>query len=170
VNVSNSKPCRNYNDGQMFLDMKLENKLNENDCIAFDGGYYYYIKKSIDNCDRKGNDKINLNNFMFPIRKSKNIDLNDNELLYNETFGSFRSKIESYLKIYNVQIKLSLLLLNIQKFCQLYNIPNKPNHLLWVNENFDYPNPNRNNNINSIIYEFDILRITDMTNQQDAFI
>ncbi|KAI9488014.1 hypothetical protein BDB00DRAFT_734950, partial [Zychaea mexicana] len=108
--------------------------LNENDCIAFDGGYYYYIKKSIDNCDRKGNDKINLNNFMFPIRKSKNIDLNDNELLYNETFGSFRN-----LKIYNVQIKLSLLLLNIQKFCQLYNIPNKPNHLLWVNENFDYP-------------------------------
>ncbi|KAI9488012.1 hypothetical protein BDB00DRAFT_773316 [Zychaea mexicana] len=150
VNVSNSKPCRNYNDGQMFLDMKLENKLNENDCIAFDGGYYYYIKKSIDNCDRKGNDKINLNNFMF----------NNNE-----------STIKVYrFKIYNVQIKLSLLLLNIQKFCQLYNIPNKPNHLLWVNENFDYPNPNRNNNINSIIYEFDILRITDMTNQQDAFI
>ncbi|KAI9494666.1 hypothetical protein BDB00DRAFT_761503, partial [Zychaea mexicana] len=111
-----------------------------------------YSEKFIENCDRKGNDKINLNNFMFPIRKSKNIDLNDNELLYNETFGSFRSKIESCfgflgnkfkrfnnnestikvtdLKIYKVQLKLSLLLLNIQKFCQLYNIPNKPNHLL----------------------------------------
>lgn len=95
IYVSDSKPCRVYNDGQMFLDMKLENKLNENDCIAFDGGYYYYIEKFIEDCDRKGNDKINLNNFMFPIRKNKNVELNDNEILYNQTFGSFRSKIES---------------------------------------------------------------------------
>ena len=63
-----------------------------------------------------------------------------------------------------------MLLLNIKKFCELYNIPAKPNHLLWINDNFDYPNPNKNNNINNIIYEFDILRITDMTNQQDEFI
>ncbi|KAI9484329.1 hypothetical protein BDB00DRAFT_751307, partial [Zychaea mexicana] len=37
--------------------VNLENKLNENDCIAFDGGYYYYIEKFIENCDRKRNDK-----------------------------------------------------------------------------------------------------------------
>lgn len=93
--VSDSKPCKNYNDGQMFLDMKLETILNENDCIAFDGGYYYYIEKFIENCDRKGNDKISIKNFIFPIRKNRNVDLNDSEILYNETFGSFRSKIES---------------------------------------------------------------------------
>ncbi|KAI8882850.1 hypothetical protein K501DRAFT_185693, partial [Backusella circina FSU 941] len=69
IYVSESKPCRNYNDGQMFLDMKLENKLNEHDFLAFDGGYYYYFEKFIENCDKKGNDKINTNNFMFPNRK-----------------------------------------------------------------------------------------------------
>ncbi|ORE00703.1 hypothetical protein BCV72DRAFT_218642, partial [Rhizopus microsporus var. microsporus] len=138
-----------------------KNKLNENDCIAFDGGYYYYIEKFIENCEKKGNDKININNFMFPIRKTKNIELNDKEKLYNETFGSFRSKIESCfgylgnkfkrfnnnegsvkvtdLKIYNLQLKLSLLLINIGKFCNYYNVEVKPNHILWINENFDYP-------------------------------
>ncbi|KAI7851374.1 hypothetical protein BDC45DRAFT_419889, partial [Circinella umbellata] len=28
-----------------------KNKLNENDCLAFDGGYYYYFEKFIENCD-----------------------------------------------------------------------------------------------------------------------
>ena len=46
IYVSESKPCKNFNDGQMFLNMKLENKLNEYDCLAFDGGYYYYIDKN----------------------------------------------------------------------------------------------------------------------------
>jgi hypothetical protein len=95
IYVSESKPCKNYNDGQMFLNMKLENKFNENDCIVFDGGYYYYIEKFKENCENKGNDKVNRNNFMFPIRKAKNIDSKDEEILYNETLGSFRSKIES---------------------------------------------------------------------------
>ncbi|KAI9467655.1 hypothetical protein BDB00DRAFT_748534, partial [Zychaea mexicana] len=26
-------------------------KINENDCIAFDSGYYYYIKKFVETCD-----------------------------------------------------------------------------------------------------------------------
>ncbi|KAI9488184.1 hypothetical protein BDB00DRAFT_744914, partial [Zychaea mexicana] len=144
--------------------MKLENKLSDYECIAFDGGYYYYIEKFIENCERKGNDKINRNNFMYLIRKEINIDLTDDEILYNETFGSFRSKIESCfgqlgnkfkrfnnnekttritdIKVYNLQLKLALLLLNIQKFCNVHNIPVKPNHMLWANNNFNYPNPN----------------------------
>ncbi|KAI9243761.1 hypothetical protein EDC94DRAFT_488879, partial [Helicostylum pulchrum] len=131
------------------------------DCLAFDGGYYYYIDKFLENCDKKGNDKINNSNFMFPIRKKINEDLTEDEILYNETFGSFRSKIEGCfghlrnkfkrynnnegsckitdIKLYNIQLKLSLLLLNIQRFCSLYSIPLKPNHLLWANDNFNYP-------------------------------
>lgn len=161
--VSDSKPCSSYNDVQMFLGMKLENKLSEYDCIAFDGGYYYYVDKFVENCDRKGNDKINHNNFMFPIRKQPNIDLTENGRLYNNTCGSFRSQIESCfgklgnkfkrfdnnkssskvtdIKVYNVQLKLSLILLNIQNFCSLYNIPVQALHALWANENFNYPNP-----------------------------
>ncbi|KAI7849443.1 hypothetical protein BDC45DRAFT_427087, partial [Circinella umbellata] len=110
-------------------------------------------------------------NFMFPIRKNKNEELTDDEILYNETFGSFRSKIENYfgilgnkfkrfnnnernckitdIKTYNIQLKLVLLLLNIKKFVDIYNIPIKPNHILWSNENFNYPNPNKE--INNII-------------------
>ncbi|KAG2214742.1 hypothetical protein INT45_013602 [Circinella minor] len=51
--VSESKSCKNYNNGKMFLDMKLENKLSDYECIAFDGGYYYYTEKFIENCERK---------------------------------------------------------------------------------------------------------------------
>ncbi|KAI9243383.1 hypothetical protein EDC94DRAFT_531469 [Helicostylum pulchrum] len=171
--------------------MKLENKLNEYDCLAFDGGYYYYIDKFLENCDKKGNDKINNSNFMFPIRKKINEDLTEDEILYNETFGSFRSKIEGCfghlenkfkrynnnegsckitdIKLYNIQLKLSLLLLNIQRFCSLYSIPLKPNHLLWANDNFNYPNP-KNNLIDNIIYKFDILKLTEMSNRQSEFI
>jgi hypothetical protein len=191
IYVSESKPCKNFNDGQMFLNMKLENKLNEYDCLAFDGGYYYYIDKFLENCDKKGNDKINNSNFMFPIRKKINEDLTEDEILYNETFGSFRSKIEGCfghlgnkfkrynnnegsckitdIKLYNIQLKLSLLLLNIQRFCSLYSIPLKPNHLLWANDNFNYPNP-KNNLIDNIIYKFDILKLTEMSNRQSEFI
>jgi hypothetical protein len=192
IYVSESKPCKNYNDGQMFLNMKLENKLSEFECMAFDGGYHYYIEKFIENCDRKGNDNININNFMHPIRKQINVDLTSDEKLYNETFGSFRSKIEGCfgklgskfirfnnnekttvitdVKIYNIQLKLSLLLLNIQKFCELYSISVKPHHMLWCNENFDYPNPYKNNKEKDIIYTFDLLRINMMTDKQDDFL
>lgn len=37
----------------MFLDVKLENKLSEYDCIAFDGGYYYYVENFIENVIKK---------------------------------------------------------------------------------------------------------------------
>ena len=190
IYVSESKPCRSYNDGQMFLDMKLEYKLNENDCLAFDGGYYYYVEKFIENCEKKGNDRINISNFMFPIRKNKNEELTDNEVLYNETFGSFRSKVEGYfglisnkfkrfnnnernckitdIKTYNIQLKLVLLLLNIQKFVDLYSIPIKPNHILWSNENFNYPNLYKE--LDNIIYRFDLMKIADMNNRQSDYL
>jgi hypothetical protein len=174
----------------MFLDMIVENKLNENDCLAFDGGYCYYFEKFIENCDRKGNDKINTSNFIFPIRKDKNEELTDDEVLYNETFGSFRSKIEGYfgllgnkfkrfnnnernckitdIKIYNIQLKLALLLLNIQKFVNLYGISIKPNHILWSNENFNYPNPHKETD--NIIYKFDLIKLAEMNNKQSDYL
>jgi hypothetical protein len=83
IYISKSKPCKNYNDG----------------------GYYYYIEKFIENCENKGNDKVNRNNFMFPIRKAENIDLKDEEILYSETLGSFRSKIESCFGLLGNKVK-----------------------------------------------------------------
>jgi hypothetical protein len=66
---------------------------------------------------------INEDNFIFPIRKKKDISFTDEEILFNEIFGSFRSKIENVfvkrfyntkstlkigdIKTYNVQLKLA---------------------------------------------------------------
>lgn len=191
IYVSDSKPCKSYNDGQMFLDMKMEKKLNENDCICFDGGYYYYIEKFIENCIKYGNEHINKNNFMYPIRKQANIDLTETEKIYNDTLGSFRSSIEhnfgifgntflrfnnnerttkvTNLRVYNLQIKMSLLLLSIEKFCKLYNISIQPHHMLWMNHNFDFPDPNKRNQ-HDIIESFDLERINYMTNKQNELI
>lgn len=95
IYVSDSLPCKKYNDGKMFLAMKLENKLNENGCIAVDGGYNLFIEDFLENCSKYGNDKINNDNFIFPFRKKKGIKLSDNEIEFNNTFGSFRSIIEN---------------------------------------------------------------------------
>jgi hypothetical protein len=42
---------------------------------------------------------------MFPIRKAENIDLKDEEILYSETLGSFRSKIESCFGLLGNKVK-----------------------------------------------------------------
>jgi len=42
--VSKSMLCKDYNDGTMFLDFKLENnKISETDCIAVNGKYTLFI-------------------------------------------------------------------------------------------------------------------------------
>ncbi|KAI9497686.1 hypothetical protein BDB00DRAFT_756317, partial [Zychaea mexicana] len=113
---------------------------------------------------------ISTSNFMFPIRKNKNEELTDDEILYNETFGSFRSKIESYFGLLGNKFKRLnnnernlLLLLNIQKLVNIYNIPIKLNHILWSNENFNYPNPDKE--IDNIIYKFKLVKLVEMNNR-----
>ncbi|KAI8060624.1 uncharacterized protein B0P05DRAFT_456045, partial [Gilbertella persicaria] len=165
-----------HNDGQMFLDMKIENKISEYDCMVLDGGYYYYVENFINNCQKYGNDSIGKDNFMYPIRKEKNTELNEKEKSYNEVLGSFRSSIENNfgkfgnkflrfnnneratkitdIRVYNLQIKLSLLLMNIQTFCLLHNINTQSIHILWTNLNFDFPDPNRKKQIDTV-YDID---------------
>lgn len=151
--ISDSIPCSLNNDGTMLINMNIQNKINLMDCIALDGGYSLYVDPIINNSD------LNDYNFVYPIRKDKNISLNDIELNYNEQFGSFRSKMEktfsdmefifkrlnnkksfltTNINIYNIQLKIASVLLNIKNYIKLNNIEHYDFHSYWINDNFDF--------------------------------
>lgn len=156
--VSPSKYCKDNCDGDMFLKMKLEKKISSYDCLAFDGGYYHYINKFIENGAAIGTD-FNSSNFMKPFRKNIGENLTDEQKAFNKEFGSFRSTIETLFanicnkfltfnnntKItrvtnvvdYNLKFKTMSLLYNIQKFVNLYNIPASEIHKQWYSDDFD---------------------------------
>jgi hypothetical protein len=158
IYVSSSRFCKDNADGQMFLKMKLEKKIDTCDCIAFDGGYYYYIYEFIENGAKIGKD-FDKTNFIHPIRKEKGINLSNEELEFNKEFGSFRSTIETlFAKLgnkfnmfnnnhkitritnvltYNLKFKTMALLYNIQKFVEIYNIEANEIHKQWYNDDFD---------------------------------
>jgi hypothetical protein len=152
--VSDSLPCRDYNDGTMFLQMNLERMIHAVDCIALDGGYTRFISQLL-------HDAPNLTdtNFCCPVRKSTGVPLSSSEALFNNMFGSFRSSIESkfgelvttFCKFGNgspirvtnidtfvVQFQLACLLLNIKNFVQMLNMPLRPHHSLWEQTGFDF--------------------------------
>lgn len=155
IGVSSGKFCKNNVDGDMFLKMKLEDIIEKEDCIAFDGGYYYYIDKFIEE-----NSDFNRSNFIYPYRKTKNITLDNKRAEFNKMFGSYRSKIETIfanignkfnkfdnskavtkttnIKIHNLQFKIAMLLQNIQLFSEKYNIHENEHIKLWLNADFDY--------------------------------
>ncbi|KAG0008230.1 hypothetical protein BGZ82_004801, partial [Podila clonocystis] len=153
--VSKSAPCKNYADGTMLLTMKIDKRVHSMDCIAVDGGYTQFLKKLVEDSDT-----LSLRNFAHPYRKKKNHDLTEEESFYNCTFGSFRSQMESLFgdlgatfekhnnrapvlvdkkQTYNLQLKLSLLLLNIKKMVVMLKIPTEPIHTAWVRDGFEYP-------------------------------
>ena len=151
--VSSSQPCADNNDGTMFVEMKVPEIMHKLDCLALDGGYPLFINQAI------ANSHLNDANFCYPVRKQRNIALNEGEVNYNKHFGSFRSKIEStfaevgntferlnnrkYIRvsnvdIFNLQFKLACLLLNIKKFVAWRNISPHAHHSRWLLPNFDF--------------------------------
>ncbi|KAF9979919.1 hypothetical protein BGZ75_009072 [Mortierella antarctica] len=153
--VSAPAPCRDYNDGTMLLRMGIQNKIHKLDCVALDGGYTLFLGELMD-----GVDELQYETFRYPIRKMRGIALTSEEKVYNETFGSFRSRIESYFgemqstftkfsrtvmnKVaekltFGVQYKLACLLMNIKRFVALRNISTEQHHTFWLQDSFDYP-------------------------------
>ena len=186
--VSKSASCKNYADGTMLLGMKMDRKVHELDCIAVDGGYTQFLKKLVEECD-----KLSLHNFAHPFRKKKNHDLTEEESAYNSTFGSFRSQMESLFgdlgsifekhnnrapvlvdqkQTYNLQLKLSLLLLNIKKMVAMLKIPTEPIHTAWLHDGFEYPTTQ--NDVEQPMEYFDIGTLVEdghtMANLQDKFL
>ena len=158
--ISKSEFCTDSSDGSMFLNMKLYNKMNQNDTLAVDGGYTLFITQFTELANEKGYEFSN-DNFVYPIRKNINENLTITEEHFNNTFGSFRTKIENQfseignkfyrfnnnksivkidnVKYYNLQFRVACLLKNIKKFVELFNIPILPHHKLWHSNNFDFP-------------------------------
>lgn len=152
--VSKSASCKNYADGTMLLAMKIDKRMHSMDCMALDGGYTQFLPKMVEDST------LCLQNFTHPYRKKRNHELTVDETLYNKTFGSFRSQMESLFadlgstfekhnnrapvmvdkkQTYNLQLKLSLLLLNIKKMVALLKIPIEPIHTSWLRDGFEYP-------------------------------
>lgn len=153
--MSNSIPCRDCNDGTMFVSMSIQKKMHHVDCMALDGGYTQFVDQVIDASDNK----LSLKNFCYPIRKKRGIPLSSSEALFNEMFGSFRSHIEatfgelvttfrkfgngspmrvSTVETFTVQFQLACLLLNIKTFVKMLRIPHRTHHTLWTQPGFDF--------------------------------
>ncbi|KAI8080310.1 hypothetical protein BDF21DRAFT_324219, partial [Thamnidium elegans] len=151
-------PYNNIEKGLLVLyfivkNMNIYNKINEMDCIALDGGYTLFVNNIINNSN------LNNHNFVFPIRKEIGINLNEIELNYNDQFGGFRSKMEKCfadightferlnntksfittdIKIFNIQMKIASVLLNVKKFVELNKLDVFDFHAYWLNDQFDY--------------------------------
>jgi len=158
--ISKSEYCSDSSDGSMFLNMKLYNKLHEGDCIAMDGGYNLFINKFLELSEEKGF-TFGEYNFQFPIRKKVNEPLSNIDQIYNDTFGSFRSKIEDNIgkigntfkkfnnnkntpridkvKHFNLQFKMVCLLKNIRIFTEKFGIEPSEYHKQWADIDFQFP-------------------------------
>ncbi|KAG2213748.1 hypothetical protein INT45_004654 [Circinella minor] len=121
------------------------------------------VPKEYNRNKRKRNKGYDFNNdhFVYPIRKNINENLTITEEHFNNTFGSFRTKIKNQfseiankfygfnnsksiakidnIKFYNLQFRGACLLKNINKFVKLFNIPVLPHHKLWYSDEFDFP-------------------------------
>lgn len=114
--------------------------------------------------------KKDINNYNF-LNPSINDDLDVDDIHYNTSFSEIYSigkksiyeledifnifkqnNLKTDIKVYNLQFKICILLNNIKKFINKYNIIYKDYHKLWLNEEFDFPKKIKiqiNTNINS---------------------
>lgn len=192
--VSDSLPCKNNNDDKMFLNINVDNFYNETDCICFDGLYENTVQEYIEKYKNIGYN-ISLHNFCYPIRKDKNIKLTDDETNFNEILSGFRSTIETYFadlgnifkkfngqhkvrvtdkKIYNIQLKLAIVLLNIKHFTNLFGIESNNHYGKWKLEDYNYVIYNKNNMDNydnlSKKTEYKIDKINTIKEIQSSFL
>lgn len=152
VFVSDSCPCRDYNDGTMLSQIHLSEVMHQMDCMGLDGGYTLVINQVLDQQSFKSQ------NFCCPIRKKAGVELTEHEKEFNAAFGSFRSKVEAVFgelratfqrfgnkktikseeSTFNVQLKLAFVLLNIRRIASTGVCPQQPHHLQWLEPGFDY--------------------------------
>jgi hypothetical protein len=160
IYVSDSLPCRDNNDDLMFINnIEFKTFFTTYDNIAFDGLYQNTLLETIQKY--KDNTDMELSNFTYPINKTKNKELEENDKKFNKYLGGFRSTIETYfshlgntfkrfsgqnnirvtkLKTYNIQLRLACLLLNIKRFQEISDLKLSGNkYSLWTQKSFDYP-------------------------------
>ncbi|KAI8969524.1 hypothetical protein BDB01DRAFT_732282 [Pilobolus umbonatus] len=135
------------------------------DCICFDGLYENTINEVIDKYNNIGMN-ISINNFCFPIKKNKNIELTDDEIFFNNNLGSFRVTKTS---TYNLQIKLCCLLYNIKIFYDINKDViefNNNYYRLWMQDNFDFFNPKNSSTVFNIVSNRTEYKLNNIQNIQ----
>ncbi|KAG0006764.1 hypothetical protein BGZ80_005148, partial [Entomortierella chlamydospora] len=156
--ASEPAPCRDYNDGTMLVKMNIASHIHKLDCITLDGGYSGFVRQIVE-----PSDALSYENFSFPVRKTREITMTDQELHYNKAFGGFRSSIEgcfgdmqstfsklmhdapirfSDAKTFDLQFKLCCLLMNIKKVVSIHNIATQTHHAFWMQDAFDFSDSN----------------------------
>lgn len=148
------------NDGSMFIKMNMHKKMHIADCLAADGGYTLFIQKFKEISTTDGYD-FGDKNVCCPIIKDAGVKLTVDEQSYNKKFRAFRSGNEtiystlgdkfdrfnnnkaalqvSDINVYNTQLKTALLLMNMWRFVNKANIKVEPHHMLWYNDDFEFP-------------------------------
>ncbi|KAF8922829.1 hypothetical protein BGZ58_003730 [Dissophora ornata] len=165
VFVSQPAECRDFNDGTMLSRMAIQKKIDKLDCVAVDGGYTQHLAGIVNSSEL-----LTPKNFTSPIRKPRGIELTVDEKRHNETFGNFRSTIESYFGdmqntfskfshatvnrvsdkgIFALQYKLACLLLNIKRMVALRGIDSAPHHNMWMQDEFEYPDGSEPSSVQS---------------------
>ncbi|KAG0309145.1 hypothetical protein BGZ98_004891, partial [Dissophora globulifera] len=163
VFVSQPAECHDFNDGTMLSRMAIEKKIDQLDCVAFDGGYTQHLAGIINSSEL-----LTPKNFSSPICKPRGIELTDAEKRHNEIFGSFWSTIESYFgdmqttfskfshatvncvsdkSIFALQFKLACLILNIKCMVALPSIDAEMHHNLWMQDEFEYPDDSEQSSV-----------------------
>jgi len=92
--VSNSMTCRDNSDSQMMIKAPFGEIIDVTDVFQIDGGYKLelYLEEAL----KYGKNKaFTLANFVKPIRKKKNVSMDESEIEYNDMFSGKRSTIES---------------------------------------------------------------------------
>jgi hypothetical protein len=156
--VSDAEHCGTNNDGSMLSKIDLGKFVGTVDVVALDGVYAQYLSGIINN-----NAGLTLKNFMYPVRKQRNMELDDISKRFNDVFGSFRSMVEdafsglsstfhrfnnrnpirvSDLSTFTVQLKLASVLYNMKKVVGMGRIEYEELHARWMNPRFDYCNSN----------------------------
>lgn len=155
--VNNKNNCKiNYNE-LLFWDINLS--IDEKDVITIDEEHTKYKQYFISNTKKKQKNNISNNNFISPFI---NDNLSTEDILYNTLFNNFHFKgnntisqveelfqifknknnLRTDIKIYNLQLKICILLYNIYNFIDKYNIKSNNLHKSWIIDNFDFPKNN----------------------------
>ncbi|KAL9657134.1 hypothetical protein ABK040_002759 [Willaertia magna] len=159
LQVSQSEKVKDNVDFNMFKRMHIKRILELQDCLVLDGGYKQGLSDYIIHLQEKGFD-LNENNFNTPIRKIYRVNMTDDESLYNQQFSRFRSTIETSfarhnklfgyfglkcrrritkIEKFNLEFKMSWLLLNINRFVQQFNVKSNNYYSEWLNDKFEFP-------------------------------
>lgn len=113
--------CRTNDDRSMLINMNIKKKMNLMDCIALNGRCSLYDEWVINVSD------LNKFNFVYPIRKDKNINLNDVEKDHNEEFGNFLPEMEKVFSDIGFIFLILVLWLRLHLWLGLY--PKNP--VVW---------------------------------------